>query len=71
MIALKAYYDGHSFIPLEKKVFKPRQTAIIVIDEEMPVSKKKNCRGLASEYANLKLVEKEADIASMAFSGEK
>lgn len=70
MIALKAYYDGHSFIPLEKRGFKKRQTAIIVIDDEIPSIPKKSSRGLASEYANPALVEQEESVASMTFSGE-
>lgn len=41
MIALKAYYDGHAFVPLEKRLFKNRQQAVIVIDEEtVPFDKK-------------------------------
>ncbi|MCR5124248.1 MAG: hypothetical protein K6B43_03530 [Treponema sp.] len=70
MIALKAYYDGHSFIPFEKRIFKNRQTAIIVIDDENAPNKKNSSRGLASEYANPALIEQEEKIAAMAFSGE-
>lgn len=69
MIAVKAYYDGHAFIPLEKRVFKNRQPAIIVVDEEKVILEKKSCRGIASQYANPTLVEQEDSIAAMAFSG--
>ena len=68
MIAIKAYYDGHAFIPLEKKLFKNRQSAIIVVDEEKTVTEKKSCRGIASQYANPALIEQESEVASMAFS---
>lgn len=33
MIAVKAYYDGNAFIPIEKKSFKKNQQALIVIEE--------------------------------------
>lgn len=69
MIALKAYYDGHSFIPFEKRSFKNKQTAIIIIDEETLPTIKKSCRGLAAEYANPTLIEHEESVAAMAFSG--
>lgn len=69
MIAVKAYYDGHAFVPLEKRLFKNMQSAIIVVDEEKPATEKKSCRGIASQYANPALIEQESEIASMAFSG--
>ncbi len=69
MVAVKAYYDGHAFVPLEKRLFKNQQPAIIVVDEEKPAAEKKSCRGIASRYANPALIEQEAAVASMAFSG--
>ena len=69
MIAIKAYYDGHAFIPLEKRLFKNKQVAIIIIDEEKSIEKKKSCRGIAAEYANPTLIEQENSVAAMAFSG--
>lgn len=68
MIAVKAYYDGNAFIPFEKKSFKKNQQALIVI-EETSISQKK-CRGIASEYANPSLIEKESEIAAETFSGK-
>ena len=38
---------------------------------EKPVVQKKSCRGLASKYANLSLVEQENSIAEKAFSRER
>ena len=67
MIAIKAYYDGHAFIPFEKRLFKNKQVAIIIIDEEKSTEKKKSCRGIALEYANPALIEQENSIAAMAF----
>lgn len=70
MIAVKAYYNGSAFIPLEKKVFKSGQQAMIVVDDLYPTeNKSKSCRGIASEFANPDLIEKESEIASFAFSG--
>ena len=34
MTAVKAYYDGKSFIPLQKYTFKPRQKVLIVVEDE-------------------------------------
>ena len=70
MIAIKAYYDGHAFVPLEKRLFKNKQAAIIVVSEENPTTEKKSCRGIASKYANPSLIEQESAVAAMAFSGE-
>lgn len=67
MIAVKAYYDGHVFVPLGKMQFKVNQQAMIVVDEQ-PAVAKKSCRGIASKYANPALIEKEADVASMTFA---
>ena len=33
MTAVKAYYDGKSFIPLQKYTFKPRQKVLIVVED--------------------------------------
>ena len=33
MTAIKAYYDGKNFIPLQPFDFKPRQQVLIVVDE--------------------------------------
>lgn len=34
MTAVKAYYDGKFFIPLQKQTFKPRQKVLIVVEDE-------------------------------------
>ena len=43
MTAVKAYYDGTTFVPLQKYNFKPSQQVLIVVDEnhdaETPASK--------------------------------
>ena len=39
MTAVKAYYDGTHFIPLQKFPFKPSQQVLIVVDD-VPVEKK-------------------------------
>ena len=33
MTAVKAYYDGKNFIPLQKYKFKPSQHVLIVVDD--------------------------------------
>lgn len=71
MIALKAYYDGHAFVPLEKRLFKNRQQAVIVIDEEPVPQKKTSCRRIAAQYANPTLIAQEESVIAMAFSGDK
>lgn len=71
MIAVKAYYDGNAFVPLERLSFKFQQQAIIVLDEEKTVQKKiKSCKGIASLYANPDLISQEEKAAGDAFSGE-
>ena len=71
MIAVKAYYDGKAFVPLEKLAFKLKQQAIIVLDDEKHVDKSlKSCRGIASAYANPDLISQEELAFSNAFSGE-
>ena len=70
MLAVKAIYDGKAFIPLEKHFFKQKQQAIIVVAD---IDEKKNvglARGIAAKYANPSLIEKENEIAALAFSGE-
>ena len=70
MIAVKAYYNGRAFIPLERRSFLKNQQAVIVIDDsELPVSNK-TCRGIAAKYANPALIEKESQAISEAFSSE-
>ena len=32
--AVKAYYDGRTFVPLQDFAFKPSQQVLIVVDEE-------------------------------------
>ena len=34
MRAVKAYYDGHSFVPLQKYDFKLHQQAVIVVEDD-------------------------------------
>ena len=69
MVAVKAYYNGTAFIPLDKRIFKLNQQAMIVVsDEELPKAEKKSCRGIASQFANPSLISKEQEYASMAFS---
>ncbi len=69
MVAVKAYYNGTAFIPLDKRVFKLNQQAMIVVsDEVLPKVEKKSCRGIASQFANPSLISKEQEFASKAFS---
>ncbi len=71
MIAVKAYYDGKSFVPLGNIAFKLKQTAIVVVDEEDDSAEKSvSCRGLAANYANPSLIHLEQEVSSSAFSGE-
>ena len=71
MIAVKAYYDGKSFVPLGNITFKLKQSAIVVVDEENDSDEKSvSCRGLASIYANPSLVHLEQETTSSAFSGK-
>ncbi|HAZ96369.1 hypothetical protein [uncultured Treponema sp.] len=71
MIAVKAYYDGKSFVPLGNIAFKLKQSAIVVVDEENDSAEKSvSCRGLASRYANPSLINLEQETASAAFSGK-
>ncbi len=71
MIAVKAYYDGKSFVPLGNISFKLKQAAIVVVDEENDsVKKSVSCRGLAAGYANPSFIQLEQEVASAAFSGE-
>ena len=68
MLAVKAYYDGKVFVPLGHMNFKLNQQAMIVV-EDIPVTGKKSCRGIASKYANPQLIQQEEKIISEAFSG--
>ncbi|MCR5400231.1 MAG: hypothetical protein K6E78_01395 [Treponema sp.] len=69
MVAVKAYYNGTAFIPLDKRVFKVNQQAMIVVsDEETLKTEKKSCRGIASQYANPSLISREQEVAANAFS---
>jgi predicted membrane protein len=70
MVALKAYYDGKGFIPLSDLKFKPKQTAIIVIEDETSEPKKTSCKGIANSYAKKELIQLEDETISSAFSGE-
>lgn len=70
MLALQAYYDGNAFIPIERRDFKLRQSAIIVVDEPNKSVSKSSCRGIAAAYANPKLIEKESEYISKVFSGD-
>ncbi|WP_191014228.1 antitoxin AF2212-like protein [Treponema zioleckii] len=65
MTAIKAYYDGKSFIPLQKYTFKPRQNVLIVVDEDedkpvSPVQRFLNLSWQGDESADeiLSLIEK-------------
>ena len=67
MVAVRAYYDGHVFVPLGQMTFRVNQQAMVVVDE-LPLDAKKSCRGIAAKYANPALIEKESAVASLAFS---
>ncbi|MBQ5472522.1 MAG: DUF104 domain-containing protein [Treponema sp.] len=68
MLAIKAYYDGHVFVPLGQVKFKKNQQAMIVV-EETPVTTKKTCRGIAEKYAKPELVAQEEEFIAETFSG--
>lgn len=34
MTAVKAYYDGHTFVPLQRYDFKPQQQVLILVEDE-------------------------------------
>lgn len=70
MFAIKAYYDGKSFIPETNVDLKPMQKAIIVIDDVEKSKEKSSAKGIAHKYANINLIPLEEKTASMAFSGE-
>ena len=68
MIAVKAYYDGKSFVPLGNISFKLKQSAIVVVNEENDSGEKSvSCRGLAASYANPSLIHLEQETASACF----
>lgn len=72
MTAVKAYYNGTSFIPLEKRAFRKNQQAMIVIDDFDQISaSKKSCRGIAAKYANASLINREQDFAGAAFTASE
>ena len=48
MTAVKAYYDGTTFVPVQNYTFKPRQQAVIVVDEEIEESKVPYSESLAA-----------------------
>ena len=50
--------------------FKPKQTAIIVIEDETSEPKKTSCKGIANSYAKKELIQLEDETISSAFSGE-
>lgn len=68
MLAIKAYYDGHVFVPLGQVKFKMNQQAMIVV-EEPPVKIKKTCRGIAEKYAKLERIAQEESVVAETFSG--
>lgn len=39
MTAVKAYYEGTNFVPLQSYTFKPHQQVLIVVDEKQDVVK--------------------------------
>ena len=55
---------------IERRDFKLRQSAIIVVDETNKSDNKSSCRGIAAAYANPKLIEKESEYISKVFSGD-
>ncbi|MBQ9539277.1 MAG: hypothetical protein IJU95_08390 [Treponema sp.] len=48
MTAVKAYYDGASFVPLQQYTFKPWQQVLIVVDDEPVKSKSSYSSSLAA-----------------------
>ncbi len=69
MTAIKAYYNGTYFVPLEKRSFRKNQQAVIVLDDfDQTYASKKSCRGIASKFANVSLIDREQEFASAAFS---
>lgn len=74
MTAVKAYYDGKNFIPLQHFDFKPRQQVLIVVDEnedeETPAEKflKLSWEGDESAEELLSVIEKN-HVNSNRFGG--
>lgn len=67
--AIKAYYDGSNFVPLQQYKFKPRQQVLIVVDDE-PNEKKStytdSLTAFRARYADfLKNEAKEEDLDSV------
>ena len=48
MTAVKAYYDGKTFIPMQTYAFKPHQQVLIVIDENDKKGERSYSHSLAS-----------------------
>ncbi len=67
MLAIKAYFDGNVFVPIEQMDFKINQPAMIIIAEPA-TTEKKSCRGIAAKYANPALIAQEESVAALAFS---
>lgn len=68
MIAVRAYFDGKAFVPVDIRKFRRNQEALIVVESPDEKSSK-TCRGLAAAYANPALISKEESIIAEAFSG--
>lgn len=69
MVAIKAYYDGKYFVPLDERKFRLQQTAIIVVEDDVLSEKTSSCRGLASDYAKPELIQFEEELIATTFSG--
>ena len=50
MTAVKAYYDGASFVPLQQYTFKPWQQVLIVVDDEPVVKSKGSYSSLLAAF---------------------
>ena len=70
MVAIKAYYDGKYFVPLDEMKFRPQQTAIIVVEDDVLSEKTSSCKGLASAYAKPELIQFEEELIATTFSGK-
>lgn len=75
MTAVKAYYDGKNFIPLQNYNFKPRQQVLIVVDEnqdfETPAQKFLKLSWQGDESADEILSEIEKGRSDSNRFGEK
>ena len=74
MTAIKAYYDGKNFIPLQHFNFKPRQQVLIVVDEneddETPAQKFLKLSWAGNESADEILSEIEKERVNSSRFGE-